>query len=66
MLKRFEWIGQLILEDLNRHKPVRPEPKSRYLIPGEPGYSEEENFLNIESTNQHMEDGCGLALAAQG
>ena len=66
MLKRFERIGQIILEDLNRHRPTRPEPKSRYLIPGEPGYSEEENFLNIESTNHHLQDGGGTAVAVQG
>ena len=66
MLKRFDRIGQLILEDWNRHRPVRPEPKSRYLIPGEPGYSEKETFLNIESTNHQLEDGCVLAVAVQG
>ena len=66
MLKRFERIGQQILEDWNRHRPARPEPKSRYLIPGEPGYAEEEKFLDIESTNHHLEDGCGLAVAVQG
>jgi len=65
MLKRFQRIGQQILEDWNRYRPIRPEPKSRYLIPGEPGYSEE-NCLNIESTNHHLEDGCGPAVAVQG
>ena len=65
MLKRFERIGQLILEDGNRHRSMRPEPKSRYLIPGKPGYSED-NLLKIESTNHHLEDGCGLSVAVQG
>ena len=37
MLKRFERIGQKMLEDLNRHR--RPEPRERYSIPGEPDYA---------------------------
>ena len=55
MLKRFQRIGQQILEDWNRHRPIRPEPKSRYLIPGEPGFSEE-NFwiLNQPTTTWKM------------
>ena len=65
MLRRFERIGQQILEDWNRHGPARPEPRTRYLIPGEPGYAEDENFLDTESTNHHLQDGCGTAVAAQ-
>ena len=51
MLKRFERIGQTMLEDWNRHRRRRPEPKTCYLIPGEPGYAVEKDFLDIESTN---------------
>ena len=66
MLKRFERIGQQILEDWNRHRPTRPEPRTCYLIPGEPGYSEEQEFLDNESTNHRLEDNGGAAVAAQG
>ncbi len=65
MLKRFERIGQIILEDWNRHRRSRPEPKTRYLIPGEPGYVAEQDFLDSESTNHHLLDGCGVAVAVQ-
>ena len=66
MLKRFERIGQMMLEDWNRHRPTRPEPRTRYLIPGEPGYSEDEDFLDNESTNHRLQDGGGTAVAVQG
>lgn len=66
MLRRFERIGQQILEDWNRHRPTRPEPRTCYLIPGEPGYSEEKEFLDYESTNHHVEDGGGTAVVVQG
>ena len=66
MLKRFQRIGQQILEDWNRHRPTRPEPRTCYLIPGEPGFSEEEEFLDYESTNHHVEDGGGAAVVVQG
>ena len=45
MFKRFERIGQLILEDWNHHRLARPVPKTCYRIPGESGYCEEENCL---------------------
>ena len=35
MRKRFERIGQIILDDLNRHR-YRAGPRTRYAIPGEP------------------------------
>ena len=66
MLKRFERIGQMMLEDWNRHRPCRTAPKTCYLIPGEPGYVEEEDFLDNGATNHHVEDGCGIAVAVQG
>ena len=66
MLKRFERIGQQILEDWNRHRPPKPEPRTYYLIPGEPGEPEEKEFLDYESTNHHLEDGGGTAVAVQG
>ena len=66
MLKRLERIGQVMLEDWNRHRPCRAAPKTCYLIPGEPGYVEEEDFLDNGSTNQHVEDGCGIAVVVQG
>ena len=66
MLKRFERIGQQMLEDWNQHRPTRLESRTCYLIPGEPGYSEEKDFLDIESTNHHLEDGGGIAVAVQG
>ena len=62
MLKRFERIGQLMLEDWNRH---RTEPKTRYLIPGEPGYYEEEDFLDNESTTHHLHHDCGVPVEVQ-
>ena len=66
MLRRFERIGQQILEDWNRHRPTKPEPRTCYLIPGEPGYSEEQEFLGNESTNHHLEYSGGTVVAAQG
>ncbi len=66
MLKRFERIGQMMLEDWNRHRSCRTAPKTFYRIPGEPGYSEDEDFLDIESTNHQVDDGCGIAVVAQG
>ncbi len=66
MLRRFERIGQQILEGWNRHRPTRLEPRTRYLIPGEPGYSEEEEFLDNASTNHHLQDCGGTAVAVQG
>jgi len=38
MLKRFERIGQIMLEDLNRHRRRPPGPRTCYPIPGEPEY----------------------------
>ena len=66
MLKRFERIGQMMLEDWNRRRPFLAAPRTCYLIPGEPGYVEEEDFLDNGSTNQHVEDGCGIAVVVQG
>ena len=51
MLKRFERIGQLILDDWNRNRR-RPEPRTHYLIPGEPGYAAEQHFADEGPTNQ--------------
>ena len=65
MLKRFERIGQIMLEDWNRHRPTGPEPKTCYLIPGEPGYAPEQDFLNHQSTNHHFEDDRGVTVAVQ-
>ena len=56
MLKRFERIGQLMLDDWNKRNSKRQEPRTRYLIPGEPGYDAEEEFSYIESTNHHLVD----------
>ena len=66
MLKRVERIGQVMLEAWNRHRPYRAAPKTCYLIPGEPGYVAEEDFLENGSTNQNVEGGCGIAVAIQG
>ena len=66
MLKRFERIGQLMMEEWNRHRRNRSEPKTHYLIPGEPGYVAEQDFLDSGSTNHHFEDDCGVAVAVQG
>ena len=65
MLKRFERIGQMMLEDWNRHRLRRTAPRTCYLIPGEPGYAEEGNFLDAESTNHHLQDGRGIPVAVR-
>ena len=64
MLKRFERIGQLMLEDWNRNRR-RPEPRTHYLIPGEPGYVAEQDFLDVGSTNHHLQNGGSVAVAVQ-
>ena len=66
MLMLFVRIGQHMLEDWNRRRPTRPHPKTCYLIPGEPGHVEEEKFLDHGSTNQHLDDGGGAGVVAQG
>ena len=45
MRKRFERIGQIILDDLNRHRS-RPRTRTHYPIPGEPEYLAQEAVRN--------------------
>ena len=43
MRKRFERIGQTMLEDWNRHR-VGSSSRARYAIPGEPDYQDDDNI----------------------
>ena len=45
MRKRFERIGQIMLDDLNRHRN-RAGHRSRYAIPGDPEYIAQELVSN--------------------